>query len=160
EARLEIERLCEPLLDVFRTVGRLVSRLVEPVTDAVERLGGAIYDAIEDAAGETAAKAVSYFPKNAWTKAPSTIKFVAAQDIIAQADPVLEHRSGFNYGELGASVVSAVAGTSFVAIPVGNFAGAAADKLLGRLGADTSRGLAGGIRGMVAGAVGNESSTV
>jgi LysM repeat protein len=160
EARLEIERFCEPLLDVFRAGGRLVSRLVEPVTDAVERFGGAINEAVEDAAGETVAKAVSYFPELAWEKAPSTVKFVAAQDIIAQADPVLEHRSGFNYGELGASVVSAVAGTTFVAIPVGNFAGAAADELLGRLGADTSRGLAGGIRGLATGAVGNEASTV
>jgi LysM repeat protein len=160
EARAEIARICEPLLDIFRAVGRLVSGLVEPVTDTVERLGGAVYDAVEDAAGENAAKAVSYFPKNAWTKAPSTIKFVAAQDIIAQADPVLEHRSGFNYQELEASVVSAVAGTSFVAIPIGNLAGRAADEALGLLGADTSRGLAGGVRGLASGAVGNEASTV
>ena len=160
EARLQIERVCEPLLDVFRAGGRLVSRLVEPVTDAVERLGGAIYDAIEDAAGETVAKAVSYFPELAWEKAPSTMKFVGAQDVIAQADPVLEHRSGFNFDEIGASMVSTVAGTTFAAIPVGNFAGAGADELLGRLGADTSQGLAGGVRGMVAGAVSNEASTV
>ena len=160
EARLDIERVCEPLLDVVRAGGRLVTRLVEPVTDAVEHLGGAMYDAIEDAAGETVAKAVSYFPQLAWEKAPSTMKFVAAQDIIAQANPVLEHRSGFNYDEVGASLASAVAGTTFAAIPVGNFAGAAADELLGHLGADTSQGLAGGVRGMVAGAVGNESSTV
>jgi LysM repeat protein len=160
EARLEIERVCEPLLDVFRAGGRLVSRLVEPVTDAVERLGGAMYDAIEDTAGETVARAVSYFPELAWEKAPATMKFVTAQDIIAQADPVLEHRSGFNFDEVGASLAATVAGTTFAAIPVGNAAGAAADELLGRLGADTSQGLAGGVRGMVAGAVGNESSTV
>ncbi|OMC13530.1 LysM peptidoglycan-binding domain-containing protein [Mycobacterium sp. SP-6446] len=160
QTALEIERFCEPLLDVFRAGGRLVSGLAAPVTDGVERLGGVIYDAIAESAGESTAKAVSYFPKLAWEKAPSTVKFVAAQDIIAQADPVLERRSGFNFDELGASVVSAVAGTSFVAVPVGNFAGAAADKFLGRLGADTSRGLAGGIRGVFAGAIGNECSTV
>ena len=91
---------------------------------------------------------------------PTTIKFVAAQDVLAQAGPVLEGRSSFDFAQLGASVVSAVAGTTFAAIPVGNFTGAAADRLLGRLGADTSRGLAGGVRGTVAGAVGNESSTV
>lgn len=160
EARLEIERICEPLVDVFRTCGRLISRLIEPVTDAVEHFGRAVYNAIEDTAGETAAKAVSYFPKLAWEKAPSTVKFVSAQDIIAQADPVLEHRGGFNCGELGASVVSAVAGTSFVAVPVGNATGAAADLAGEWLGVDTSRGLAGGIRGMVSGGFGNECSTV
>ncbi|MGE2818252.1 LysM peptidoglycan-binding domain-containing protein, partial [Mycobacterium heidelbergense] len=133
---------------------------VDPVTNAVERLGGALDDAVEDAAGETVAAAVSYFPRLAWQKSPTTVKFVTVQDVIAQADPVLEHRSRFSIGELGASVVSAVAGTSFVAIPVGNFAGATADRVLGRLGSETSRGLTGGIRGMVAGAVGNEASTV
>ncbi|WP_175611337.1 LysM peptidoglycan-binding domain-containing protein [Mycobacterium sp. SP-6446] len=157
EARLEIERFCEPLLGVFRAVGRLVSGLVEPVTDAVERFGGAIYGAVEDAAGETAAKAVSYLPKLAWETAPSTVKFVGAQDVIAQADPVIEHRSGFNYEELGVSLVSAEAGT-LAAVPGGNFAGATLDKLLGGLGADTSQGLAGGIRGLAAGGFGNVCS--
>jgi LysM repeat protein len=160
QARLDIERICEPLLDVFRPLGGLVSAVVKPVTGAVESLGGKMYTAIEDAAGQTAAKAVSYFPKLAWEKAPSTVKFVSAQDVIAQADPVLEHRSGFNYGELGASVVSAVAGTSFVAVPVGNATGEAADWAGEWLGVDTSRGVAGGIRGMVSGGFGNECSTV
>jgi LysM repeat protein len=160
QARLEIERLCEPLLDVVRAGRGLVSRLVEPVTDAVERFGATTYHAIEGAAGETVAKTVSYFPELAWNKAPSTVKFVAFQDIIAQSEPVIEHRSAFNFSELGASVVAAVAGTTLVAVPVGNIAGIAAGELLGRLGADASRGLAGGVRGMAAGALGNEASTV
>ncbi|MGE2818281.1 hypothetical protein ACQI5H_24540, partial [Mycobacterium heidelbergense] len=62
KARLEIEQICQPLLDVFCAGGRLVSRFVDPVTNAVERLGGALDDAVEDAAGETVAAAVSYFP--------------------------------------------------------------------------------------------------
>src|SRR6185437_5093560 len=44
-------------------------------------------------------------------------------------------------------------------VPVGNFAGASADELFGRLGADTSHGPAGGLRGLATGAIGNEAST-
>ncbi|MBO0879099.1 MAG: hypothetical protein J2P17_01700 [Mycobacterium sp.] len=161
QASAAIERICGPLLDVFRFGNRVMATAVKPVTGTVERVGSTIRGAIEEAAGKDVAAAVSYFPKIAWEKAPATMKFVAGQDLIAQMIPIMEGRNkDIDWEELGVTLLSTVAGTTLAAVPVGDFTGATLDRAFDQFGADTSRGLAGAVRGLTAGAVGNEASTV